>query len=50
MAKRTTIGLAGVDRRLKNPREPDRRKKNAAVMMTKAEIVSGIAGVIDVND
>ena len=35
---------------LQTPESLIEQKKNAAVMMTKADIVSGIAGVIDVND
>ena len=35
---------------LRTPESLIEEKKSAAVMMTKAEIVSGIAGVIDVND
>ena len=35
---------------LRTPESLIEEKKSASVMMTKAEIVSGIAGVIDVND
>ena len=35
---------------LRTPESLIEEKKSAAVMMTKAEIVSGISGVIDVND
>ena len=35
---------------LRAPESLIKEKKSAAVMMTKAEIVSGIVGVIDVND
>ena len=35
---------------LRTPESLSEVKKRAAVMMTKAEIVSGIAGVIEVND
>ena len=35
---------------LRTPASLIEEKKNMAVMMTKAEIVCGIAGVIDVND